>query len=45
MTINQESPVCAPPVEEVQSFYQIFGQELDESEIDEWLQADTGDRG
>ena len=42
---NQESPVCAPTVEEFQSFFEVLGQELDESEVGEWLQADVGDRG
>ena len=42
---NQESPVCAPTVEEFQSFFEVLGQELDEGEVGEWLQADVGDRG
>ena len=42
---NQESPVCAPTVEEFHSFFEVLGQELDESEVGEWLQADVGDRG
>ena len=42
---NQKSPVCAPTVEEFQSLFEVLGQELDESEVGEWLQADVGDRG
>ena len=41
---NQESHVCAPTVEEFQSFFNVLGQ-IDENEVGEWLQTDSGDRG
>ena len=42
---NQGSPVCAPTVEEFQSFFKVLGQEIDENEVCKWLQTDSGDRG
>ena len=42
---NQESHVCAPTVEEFHSFFKVLGQEIDENEVGEWLQTDSGDRG
>ena len=45
MTITKESRVCAPTVEEFQSFLEVLGQKLDKSEVGKWLQADVGDRG
>ena len=42
---HQESRACAPPVQEFQSYFQVLWQDLDENEINEWLQTDTGDKG
>ena len=40
---NPESHVCALTVEEFQSFFKVLGQEIDENEVGEWLQTDSGD--
>ena len=34
-----------PSVAEFHSYFHILGQDMNESEIDKWLQADTSDRG
>jgi len=42
---GSEEPDGDPSAAEFHSYFQMIGQNVDEREIDEWLQADTSDRG